>query len=274
MKCELERITVNYETYGEGQPILMIHGWPVDHQLLVQTFEPIFDRKNGWKRIYIDLPGMGKTPGMEWIKTHDDMLEVVLEFIAKIIKDDHFFIIGQSYGAYLARGVLYRMPNSIDGLIMYVPATIANRENRTLPDHEILHHNPSYVEELIANELEDNLIILADQSDQCLEGLKSIVIPSLMRADYEFLNGINYEKELSIDFEKKAPHFTKPTLIVCGRQDAVVGYRDAWQLIERFPRATFAVLDYAGHGVGGCERDELFRNLVLDWIDRVERQAG
>jgi len=37
MKCELDRITVNYETYGEGQPILMIHGWPVDHQLLLQT---------------------------------------------------------------------------------------------------------------------------------------------------------------------------------------------------------------------------------------------
>lgn len=81
MECALDNIKVQYEIYGEGRPILMLHGWPVDHQLLLHTFEPIFDRKNEWKRIYIDLPGLGKTPGMEWIKSHDDILEIEPSFI-------------------------------------------------------------------------------------------------------------------------------------------------------------------------------------------------
>jgi len=78
MECVLDKIKVHYEIYGEGRPILMLHGWPVDHHLLMRGFEPIFNDYVGWKRIYLDLPGMGNTSGAEWIKTHDDMLQVSL----------------------------------------------------------------------------------------------------------------------------------------------------------------------------------------------------
>lgn len=46
------------------------------------------------------------------------------------------------------------------------------------------------------------------------------------------------------------------------------GYRDAWGILEKYPRATFAVLDRAGHGVAG-EQPVLFEALVGDWLDRV-----
>jgi pimeloyl-ACP methyl ester carboxylesterase len=56
MKCKLERITVNYETFGEGKPIIMLHGWPLDHRIMVNVMEPLFKNRDGWKRIYPDLP--------------------------------------------------------------------------------------------------------------------------------------------------------------------------------------------------------------------------
>ena len=42
--------------------------------------------------------------------------------------------------------------------------------------------------------------------------------------------------------------FEEPTLIIAARQDMVVGYRDAWTILESYPRATFAVIDRADHG--------------------------
>jgi pimeloyl-ACP methyl ester carboxylesterase len=54
-----------------------------------------------------------------------------------------------------------------------------------------------------------------------------------------------------------------------GRQDAVVGDRDALRLRERFPRATLGVLDTAGHSLL-FERPALVQALVADWLDRVE----
>ena len=64
-----------------------------------------------------------------------------------------------------------------------------------------------------------------------------------------------------------------PALIVTGRQDAVVGYRDAWSIIENFPRATFAVLDRAGHTLE-VDQQPLFRALVNEWLDRVEEYVA
>lgn len=51
-----------YEIYGEGIPILMIHGWGVNHYIMSNCMEPILhDNSHRYKRIYIDLPGMGRS---------------------------------------------------------------------------------------------------------------------------------------------------------------------------------------------------------------------
>ncbi len=62
--------------------------------------------------------------------------------------------------------------------------------------------------------------------------------------------------------------YRQPTLIVLCRQDSVVGYRDHWQLIENFQRASFAIHDKAGHNLQ-IEQDKLFTALVQEWLERV-----
>ena len=43
-----------YEEYGEGKPILIIHGLTCSMELMKGCIEPIFKEVNGYKRIYID----------------------------------------------------------------------------------------------------------------------------------------------------------------------------------------------------------------------------
>jgi len=62
--------------------------------------------------------------------------------------------------------------------------------------------------------------------------------------------------------------FAAPTLIAAGRRDSVVGYADASALVERYPHATLAVLEGAGHALMH-ERPKLLAALVSDWIDRA-----
>ena len=66
--------------------------------------------------------------------------------------------------------------------------------------------------------------------------------------------------------------YRQPTLIVMGRQDCVVGYHDHWQLIENFPRASFVILDKAGHNLQ-IEQDVLFTTMVKEWLDRVQAEG-
>ena len=66
--------------------------------------------------------------------------------------------------------------------------------------------------------------------------------------------------------------FEKPVLIVTGRHDTNTGYADAFYLARRYPRATYAALDRAGHGVY-LEQDTLYQALMQEWFDRVEEMT-
>jgi pimeloyl-ACP methyl ester carboxylesterase len=59
--------------------------------------------------------------------------------------------------------------------------------------------------------------------------------------------------------------------MLMGRQDNIVGYRDQWDFIEDYPRASFVVLDKAGHNLQ-IEQDVLFNALVKEWLDRVKTE--
>jgi hypothetical protein len=53
----------------------------------------------------------------------------------------------------------------------------------------------------------------------------------------------------------------------------VVSYRDVWKILEHFPRATYVVLDQAGHAPG-VEQLQLSHTLMSEWVDRVEASAS
>jgi pimeloyl-ACP methyl ester carboxylesterase len=87
------------------------------------------------------------------------------------------------------------------------------------------------------------------------------------RSDQDFLDRLDENVSFSVD-PPPAP-FARPALFVLGRQDAVVGYRTALDLMDHYPRATVAVLDRAGHALP-WEQPAVFTALILDWLDRVE----
>ena len=93
---------------GAGVPIVNLHGWPAEHGQMMAMMEALFERRSGWRRIYPDLPGMGRSPGPEWLVSNDQMLDVVSEFIDSVAPDQPLVIAGHSYGARLARGLMQR----------------------------------------------------------------------------------------------------------------------------------------------------------------------
>jgi pimeloyl-ACP methyl ester carboxylesterase len=100
-------------------------------------------------------------------------------------------------------------------------------------------------------------------------------IPEPENGDPDFLGKIREQHEkyaFSFDVDNVPEPFTGPSLIITGRQDAVVGYRDAWNIVEKYPRATFVVLDRAGHMLE--EKAGLVSVFINEWLDRVEESAG
>ena len=111
MYKQIEGINLYYETYGSGIPVVMIHGWGMDNRIMKGCMEQVFKKKKGYKRIYFDLPGMGKSTENGKIKNSDDVLKIITAFIDFIIPGQQFLLVGESYGGFLSRGLLLKRNN-------------------------------------------------------------------------------------------------------------------------------------------------------------------
>jgi pimeloyl-ACP methyl ester carboxylesterase len=266
MEYKIKNLSINYEIIGEGKAIVMLHGYYVDHRLMSGCMEPIFSEKEGYKRIYIDLPGMGKSESAEWIKSSDDMLDIVINFIEKIIPNENFLLAGQSYGGYLSRGVVHKMANRIEGVLLICPVIVSKYINRSVEESVILVKDMEFLSKLTPEEAEDfNLVVQNERTyertknEYCgFEIANDAFLQSLQQNGYAF----------SFDVDKLSKKFDNPSLIMLGKQDSAVGYKDAWSILENFPRATFTVLDRAGHCLQ-LEQEKLFNILINDWLIRV-----
>ena len=83
-----KNIKIHYQVIGSGKPIFMIHGLDCDLNLMKGCFEPIFKNKNGYKRIYIDLPGMGKSKSLLEYASSDKILDILISFAENIISEN------------------------------------------------------------------------------------------------------------------------------------------------------------------------------------------
>jgi pimeloyl-ACP methyl ester carboxylesterase len=276
MICELKGLPIHYELFGEGRPIIMLHGWGVDHRHMLSTMEPLFEKRHGWKRIYLDLPGHGKTPGKDWITSQDGFLDVVLDFIDAVIPGQRFVVAGASAGAYLARGVVHHRMDSLDGLLLEVPLISAYVAMRHVPSPVTLVADPALVSTLSLDDAEGYFPFAVVQSQKVADFVHTNYTAAGEAGDQAFQAKIREHDEnyaFSFDVDALPKPCPAPTLIVTGRQDSITGYRDAWEILENYPRATFAVLDRSGHFVE-TEQEDLFHALAGEWLDRVNEYAG
>ena len=213
---------------------------------------------------------MGQTPASSTLESADDVLDLLLAFIDGVIGHGQFRLMGHSAGAYYARAIAGRRPEQVTGLALICPLS----ENvRNLPAHQVLQESVHPGETLSPAEEGVFCDCFVVQTQATLEQYKEYVLPALDLVDEAGLERIGRHWLFS-NSPEGGPPYSGPALIVTGRQDSMVGYADQWDLLEHYPRATFAVLDRAGHALPH-EQPGLIKALITEWFDRVrEHRLG
>jgi pimeloyl-ACP methyl ester carboxylesterase len=264
--------TINVVERGAGRPVLFLHGNPLDHRDLLIGLEPTFERRRGYRRVHVDLPGFGLSPGDPAIRGSDGMVDAVLDIVDELAASERILLLGASWGAYLARGVVARRRESVAGVALLCPLVLATRAERDLdPQRRVIEEPGVFVGEPVDRAsafLEGAVVAGRAQWDH----FRTAIAPAMAAADAEAVARTEAAYPFAQDVDTIGDPFEGPSLIIAGRQDSVVGYRDARRLMERYVRSTFAVLDVAGHSLV-VERPTVVRALIADWLDRVEAHS-
>jgi pimeloyl-ACP methyl ester carboxylesterase len=255
VECQIGAVAVNYVEHGAGTSVLVLHGAGVDHREAEACFEPALRARGGYRRIYPDLPGMGRTPAPPSLRSADDVLQTLLGFIDRVSGPDALLVVGHSAGAYYAQGIAAFRPNQVAGLALVCPLLA---EVRDMPEH----HPVVVADDLGDDEFRNYFVV---QTPEMLDRYQQFVAPAIPLADNAAMERIGRQWELS---KPEGPPYGGAVLVIAGRQDATVGYAAATDLVEQFPRATLAVLDGAGHALPH-EQPDLLAGLIGNWLGRA-----
>jgi pimeloyl-ACP methyl ester carboxylesterase len=252
---------------GSGTPILFLHSWTSEGADEADAFEPIFGRIEGWQRIYPDLPGMGDSEATR-IANLDAMVEAIGVVIAECIGSREFAVAGSSAGGYLAQGIASKYGDQVLGVLLRSPVVVPTFAKRDIGPLLGIHSANC----IDRSKPVDRATIIADAAYERARASKEQLRdrPARDRAQMEMIEALREDESryvLNVPFVTSP----QPTLIIAPRQDARVGYRDAWNLMERFPRATFVAVDRAEHAFPLDPLSvRLFEGLVENWLQRVE----
>jgi len=258
MQCLINDVTLHYVEHGAGVPVVALHGTGVDHREIEAALEAIVPAV-GYRRIYPDLPGMGRSTATG-LTCNDDVVTLLADFLDHVA-DEPVLLAGHSYGAYLVRGVAAQRPDLVRGLALLCPVA---EHGRDVPDHSVVRQDGDAYDELEPAQRAGFDEYFVVRTRETARRYREHVVPGTALVDEAALGSIFAGWPVNVGSEP----FTSPTLIVAGRRDSAVGYTDAVSLLEHYSRATLAIIEDAGHALMH-ERPELLARLFRDWLERA-----
>lgn len=256
--------TLRARDIGDGPVVLGLHGAYSTHDELASVLEALLDPEPGCRWVFPDLTGMGDSPVHPSVASTNDLVDLLDDFVDELIGASPFAVVGHSYGGHLARGVAARRPQQVAGLALICPLVPDARH----PEPRTVVRSEPGVLDLVDPALRDEYRgYFVVRTARTAERFGAAVAPSIGRADAAAVARMMDAPEL--DPDPDLTPFDHPTLIVAGRHDSATGYRGPMGLVDKYPRATLAVLSDAGHALPH-EQPELLGALLTDWWSALD----
>ncbi|WP_414050504.1 alpha/beta fold hydrolase [Macrococcus animalis] len=257
---DINGITLNYKIEGEGNPAYFFHGNGVD---LTSHFELYDDIFYNYKRIYLDIPGMGESEADLGLNSTNDILDVVLEFIKEMTGEDKFILIGHSYGSYMCLGVMDRLQEQVKASFITCPVVEGQKHLRTI---EKLNRQIDEKFEVIEDKdyYKDFLSMTVRINQETWELFRRLMVPGIKRANNRFMKNLRRQDNAFYQFrceDNIQIHASTQVYVLLGQYDNVVGYKDQIRFFEPSDHIKTVILTNTGH------------NPMIDAYDEVRRLA-
>ena len=110
---KVRNIRINYKQYGEGEDIVLLHGWGQN----IQMMDPVGERlKNKYHITIIDLPGFGLSNEPDFAYTVSDYVELVHDLLMDL-KINNPILIGHSFGGRIS--IVYASKYDVSKIVLF-----------------------------------------------------------------------------------------------------------------------------------------------------------
>lgn len=235
-------ITLNVVERGSGPVLLLVHGFPLDHQMWRHQLDGLASE---YRVIAPDLRGFGQstvTPGVVTMQRFANDLAALLD---ELQVREPITLCGLSMGGYIAWQFAQQHRQRLAKLVLCdtrAAADTAEAAKARLENaQKVLAEGPqAIVDGMIAKLFAPQT---ASQQPDLVKGQREIMLGTKPEGIAAALRGMA-ERE---DFSGRLAEFDLPTLVICGEHDAIAPPAEMRSIATGLPRATFALIAEAGH---------------------------
>ncbi len=223
---------INYEIFGHGKPLVLLHGWGFDKDIWKPLIPHLTNQQHVNFKVYlIDLPGFGKTPYINWDAFKDELLKILPE---------KFIVLGWSLGGLFATRLTIEAPERVEKFINVAASPRFNSTDNWIGiDAEVLDNfhmrfinNPHKTRyDFVSTQLLDDSGLEIHLSDELnIEGL-----------------GNGLEILTTWDLRNYLLDVKQPGLFIFGKLDGIVNRRVMPLLQKTYPNFNYVMLKKSAH---------------------------
>jgi 3-oxoadipate enol-lactonase len=263
-RARINGIELAYELLGSGSPLVMIHGAQGDQTMFTDLARRFAEN---FKVLTFDQRGSGLSE-----KPHTAYSIPILADDTAALMDHIGFsaahVIGVSMGGTIAQELVLRHPAKVRSLILGCTTPGGGRAIRIAGSA----FAGAYSTEALSPEERGRALAQAAFTKNYIEQHPEI-IPAMIEARRQRpLDQIALERRLKAVLEHDAcerlPQIACPTLVITGKDDALVAWQNSQLLAERIPSAKLVVLQPAGHCFW-LEQPEQSRHAIIEFLNTV-----
>lgn len=231
--------TVSWREHGQGEPLLILHGWGVDSSVMV----PLMNRLGSLRRcIALDFPGFGESPPPPVAWGVDDYAAMVREFMSAVALE-RCDILAHSFGGRVTLSLLAADHAGTAFSKILITGGAGMKPRRTWK---------FYYRRSLASLLKAPTYLLPTSLRAgALDRIRRTKIwKSLGSSDYQKLQGTMREtfvKTVNHFQEPLLPSIKHPILLLWGADDPATPLYQAQRLEQGLTNAALVTIDRAGH---------------------------
>lgn len=232
---DLVPVELYYEEYGQGFPVILLHGFPLNRTIWM----PVVERLKGVARVITpDLRGHGKSPVTDGDYSMRLMAEDVHALMTRL-DISKAILVGHSMAGYVSLAFARAYPGHLAGLAMIASQAEADsperRQGRYITAEEVRRKGVRSLVKSMLPRLTSRQDLAAELADIMIKTPKKGVIGAL-RGMAERPNALEWLSEIQV-----------PAVVIAGEKDTIIPIERARTMTQMLVRSWLVEIQDAAH---------------------------
>jgi len=262
--AKLATIELSYIDRGAGTPVVLLHGFPLDHTMWDAQIDALADR---CRVIAPDLRGFGKSPlgnvdpqrGISMERYADD----VAELLEAIDIRERVVLVGFSMGGYIAWQFVRKHAKRLRALVQCDTKAKADSDEARALRLKMADHVAEWGSARVAEMTGPKMLAASsfEMNSSVVEEVRSVIERTSPAAIAAAQRGMAARQDVT----SLLPTIKVPTLVIVGAEDAISPPQEMRAIADAIPGCQFVEIPEAGH-MTTMENPSAVNDALLNFI--------